>query len=83
MDWTRWPPRSPDVNPLDFYLWGHLKTLVYSNPTPDVDTLRQPVEQGCASIRRVDGLCERIRQSLMRRAQHCVAAGGGHFEHLL
>ncbi|KAJ4444692.1 hypothetical protein ANN_06489 [Periplaneta americana] len=20
-----WPPRSPDLNPLDFYLWGHLK----------------------------------------------------------
>lgn len=19
------PPRSPDLNPLDFYLWGHLK----------------------------------------------------------
>ncbi|KAJ4449220.1 hypothetical protein ANN_00617 [Periplaneta americana] len=19
-----WPPRSPDLNPLDFYLWGHL-----------------------------------------------------------
>jgi hypothetical protein len=64
-----WPLHSPDLNPLDFYLWGHLKTLVYSNPTPDVDSLRQRVEQGCASIRRIDGLCERIRQSLMRRAQ--------------
>ncbi|KAJ4451308.1 hypothetical protein ANN_02769 [Periplaneta americana] len=27
-----WPPRSPDLNPLDFYLWGHLKSLVYSFP---------------------------------------------------
>ncbi|KAJ4451131.1 hypothetical protein ANN_02571 [Periplaneta americana] len=24
-----WPPRSPDLNPLDFYLWGHLKSLVF------------------------------------------------------
>jgi hypothetical protein len=23
------PPRSPDLSPLDFYLWGHLKTSVY------------------------------------------------------
>ncbi|KAJ4436304.1 hypothetical protein ANN_18935 [Periplaneta americana] len=29
-----WPPRSPDLNPLDFYLWGHLKSLVYSSPVP-------------------------------------------------
>ncbi|KAJ4434371.1 hypothetical protein ANN_22931 [Periplaneta americana] len=27
-----WPPRSSDLNPLDFYLWGHLKSLVYSSP---------------------------------------------------
>ncbi len=28
-----WPPRSPDLNPCDFYLWGHLKSVVY-NPLP-------------------------------------------------
>ena len=22
-------PRSPDITPLDYYLWGHMKTLVY------------------------------------------------------
>ena len=25
-----WPARSPDLNPLDFYLWGYLKNYVYS-----------------------------------------------------
>ena len=24
-----WPPRSTDQTPLDYYLWGHMKTLVY------------------------------------------------------
>ena len=28
-----WPPRSPDLNPCDFYLWGYLKSVVY-NPLP-------------------------------------------------
>jgi hypothetical protein len=23
-----WPPRSSDLNPLNFYMWGHLKSLV-------------------------------------------------------
>jgi len=30
--WTygpvQWPPRSPDITPLDYFLWGHLKTVV-------------------------------------------------------
>jgi hypothetical protein len=26
---TAWTPCSPDLNPLDFYLWGHLKPHVY------------------------------------------------------
>jgi hypothetical protein len=30
---TAWPPRSPDLNPLDFYRWGHLKPLLYAAPT--------------------------------------------------
>jgi hypothetical protein len=25
-----WPPRSPDLNPLSFYLWGHLNVLLYA-----------------------------------------------------
>ncbi|KAJ8934968.1 hypothetical protein NQ318_007175 [Aromia moschata] len=25
-----WPPRSPDLNPCDFFIWGDLKQKVYS-----------------------------------------------------
>ncbi|EGI62259.1 hypothetical protein G5I_09427, partial [Acromyrmex echinatior] len=25
-----WPPRSPDLTILDFYLWGRIKDLIYS-----------------------------------------------------
>jgi len=24
-----WPPRSPDLTPLDFFLWGYLKQNVF------------------------------------------------------
>lgn len=24
-----WPPRSPDLTPLDFFLWSELKNFVY------------------------------------------------------
>ena len=28
-----WPPRSPDLNPCNFYLWCYFKSLVL-NPLP-------------------------------------------------
>ena len=37
-----WPPRSPDLTPLDYYLWRHMKTLVYK--------LRSSQEQHCAIV---------------------------------
>ena len=27
-----WPPRSPDLNPCDFYLWGYLKSVMCVQP---------------------------------------------------
>ena len=29
-----WPPRSPDLTPVDFFLWGLLKSKVYKNTPP-------------------------------------------------
>jgi len=31
---TSWPPRSPDLTPLDFFLWGFVKDEVYVLPMP-------------------------------------------------
>ena len=29
-----WPPRSPDLTPCDFFLWGFVKDSVYVPPLP-------------------------------------------------
>ncbi|GBM45178.1 hypothetical protein AVEN_181071-1 [Araneus ventricosus] len=31
-----WPPRSPDLTPMDFFLWGYLKLQVYATPPPTI-----------------------------------------------
>ncbi|GBO21611.1 hypothetical protein AVEN_208449-1 [Araneus ventricosus] len=31
---VEWPPRSPDLNPLDFFLWRYIKQRVYATPPP-------------------------------------------------
>ncbi|KAJ4445681.1 hypothetical protein ANN_12365, partial [Periplaneta americana] len=62
-----WPPRSPDLNPLDFYLWGHLKSLVYSSPVPDLKSLRNRIEACSEDIRNTPGVWDRVRRSMRHR----------------
>lgn len=78
-----WPPRSPDLNPLDFFLWGFLKTKVYSTPINDVAELQQRVLNVCDEIRVIPGIFGRVRFNLRRRARICFENDGGHVEHLL
>ena len=49
---TRWTcTRSSDLNPLDFYIWGHLKSIVYSFPIIAVAELQQRNDDACEMIR--------------------------------
>ncbi|KAL3288976.1 hypothetical protein HHI36_003419 [Cryptolaemus montrouzieri] len=36
---TEWPPRSPDLSPLDFFLWDHLKSIIYKTEPADLNDL--------------------------------------------
>jgi hypothetical protein len=38
---TAWPLCSPDLYPLDSYLWTHLKLLVYPSPMDYMETLKK------------------------------------------
>jgi hypothetical protein len=48
--------RLPDLNPVYFHLWVHLKTLVYVTPVNDKATLWQQVEGGCQTIHNNPGI---------------------------
>ena len=41
-----WPARFPDLNPLDFHLWGHLKSIVHATSIENAEILRNRIEQG-------------------------------------
>jgi hypothetical protein len=64
-----WPPRSPDLNPLEFYLWGHLKTLVYAAPVDNEEALHHRIVDVCQAIRNHPGIFERMRRSMMKRVE--------------
>jgi hypothetical protein len=35
-----WPPRPPDITPLDFFLWAYVKDIVYKTPVTSLDVLK-------------------------------------------
>ena len=47
---TPWPPRSPDITPLDFLLWGFVKDKVFSTPIPDTTNLNARITDAFAAI---------------------------------
>jgi hypothetical protein len=45
-----WPPRSPDIIPLDFFFWWYVKDRVYAPRVPDLPTLRDRIRDVIASV---------------------------------
>lgn len=61
-----WPPRSPDLNPLDFFYWGCLRGEVYRQPVTSLEDLRARVQAAANKIN--DRLHARfLRRSFVRR----------------
>ncbi|KAJ4436257.1 hypothetical protein ANN_18888 [Periplaneta americana] len=42
---TRWPPRSPDLTPLDFFFWGFIKDRVYATKPRTIPELVERIER--------------------------------------
>jgi hypothetical protein len=78
---TAWSPTWPVLNPLDCYLCGHLKSLVYAAPVDNEEALHHRTADACQTIRNYPGIFARMLQSMMRRVEACTESHGGHFEH--
>lgn len=76
-----WPPRSPDLTPLDFYLWGRVRNLLYHTPVT--------TKEDC--IGRFRNIINNLSHEEVHRATHqgvekrlhkCLEVEGHHFEQL-
>ncbi|KAJ4434862.1 hypothetical protein ANN_23433 [Periplaneta americana] len=78
-----WPPRSPDLTCLDFFLWGHMKQLVYETVVETEEDLAARITVAADAIADMPGIFERTRQSMVRRCTACIQANGRAFEQFL
>ncbi|KAL0811827.1 hypothetical protein ABMA28_009255 [Loxostege sticticalis] len=78
-----WPARSPDLTPLDFFLWGEIKRLVYESESETRDELKDKIIAAFETVKTQSFVLNRVKNNHRRRAELCVERGGEHFEHLL
>ena len=69
---VEWPPRSFDLTPLDFFLWGHIKSLVYANKPATLDNIQREIANVAVKM------CARVVANWVRRIDRCKRARGGH-----
>lgn len=75
-----WPPRSPDLTPCDFFLWGHLKSKVHITPPANIDELKQRISDEVDSLKEDPQLVRRVMMAMRKRIQLCSARNGEHVE---
>lgn len=76
-----WPPRSPDLTPLDFFLWGYLKSRVYANKPTTIAQLKNNICEEMSAIPRT--MCQRVFTNLRSRFEECVRLDGAHLSDVI
>ncbi len=76
-----WPPRSPDLTPPDFFLWGFIKDRVFTRGPDSVEKLKEFITDAIEEI--TPEMLKSVFRNLQRRISVCIAVQGGHIEHML
>ena len=75
-----WPPRSPDLTKIDFFLWSYVKDQVYKVSPTTKEDMKQRIREAFRSIS--DSTLNDTNRYFEERIQACLENNGGHIEHL-
>ncbi|KAJ4439663.1 hypothetical protein ANN_07791 [Periplaneta americana] len=79
--YLQWPPRSPDLTPCDFFLWGFIKDQVYVLLLPaNLPELRDRIREAVAAI--TPDMLIKVWEELAYILDVCRATNGADIEHL-
>ena len=75
-----WSPRSPDLNPCDYWAWGYIKNRVYHTLPRTIVELKEKIIAACSQI--PNDMIQTVMLSMQKRAHQVVLRGGKHIERL-
>lgn len=76
-----WPPRSPrspDLAPCDYFLWGYIKSKVYIKKPRTVLDLKEATRREVEAVPRQ--MVQQVMSKLQDRLHECVRRNGHHLE---
>jgi len=76
-----WPHNSPELNPVDYKIWGVMQQQVYESQINSVDELKQCLHDVWHGVQQ--HIIELAVSQWRQRLTACVHAHARHFEHLL
>ncbi|GFW01025.1 uncharacterized protein TNCV_1762631 [Trichonephila clavipes] len=71
-----WPPRSPDLTPADFWLWGYLKSRVYLSGPSSLSELKDAIRREVSSIH--PDVLDSTVAGFVTHLECLLPCGGGH-----
>ena len=76
-----WPPRSCDLTPLDYFLWGYVKAHVNTDKRAAIDALEDNIE---AFVREISAeMLERVCKNWIKRMDHLRRRHGQHLREII
>ncbi|GFW02115.1 uncharacterized protein TNCV_4854551 [Trichonephila clavipes] len=78
---VNWPPRSCDLTPLDYFLWGYVKSLVYADKPQTLDHLEDTIRRVIADIR--PQMLEKFIENWTSRLDYIRASRGSHMPEII
>ncbi|GFW69634.1 putative DD41D transposase [Trichonephila clavipes] len=78
---VNWPPRSCDLTPLDYFLWGYVKSLVYADKPQTLDHLEDNIRRVIADIR--PQMLEKVIENWTSRLDYIRASRGSHMPEIM
>jgi hypothetical protein len=63
---------GPDLNPFNFYFWGHMKAFVYKNVLDTAEDLWRRIFAAVNTIQADVGVCELVQKNWTHHSQVCA-----------
>ncbi|GFW59291.1 putative DD41D transposase [Trichonephila clavipes] len=78
---VNWPPRSCDLTPLDYFLWGYVKSLVYADKPQTLDHLEDNIHRVIADI--PPQMLEKVIENWTSRLDYIRTSRGSHMPEII
>ncbi|GFY26850.1 transposable element Tc3 transposase [Trichonephila clavipes] len=78
---VNWPPRSCDLTPLDYFLWGYVKSLIYVDTPQTLDHLEDNIRHVIADIR--PQMLEKVIENWTSKLDYIRASRGSHMPEII